>query len=93
MFENATEGEKIFGGCHAYHGIEAKKFVENNKGHFSYLTRHPITMIHSALIFGAYVNLYKEIKKTANSEVSERVNRVLKDIDLNQVYRKFKTSK
>ena len=27
LFEKATEDEKIFGACHAYHGIEAKKFV------------------------------------------------------------------
>tara|TARA_X000001036_G_C20602710_1_gene775619 strand:+ start:73 stop:1056 length:984 start_codon:yes stop_codon:yes gene_type:complete len=89
LFEKATEGEKIFGGCHGYHGTEAKKIVENYKGKFSYLTRHPITMIHSALIFGAYVNIYKKNKKISNSKVSERVNAILRDIDLNKIYKKF----
>lgn len=92
LFENATEKEKIFGACHAYHGIEAKKFVERNDGKFSYITRNPISMIHSALILGAYNNVFK-IKGIKNSQVNKKLNDILIDFDLDKIYQKKIDSK
>lgn len=93
LFEKATEDEKIFGACHAYHGIEAKKFVEYYKGKFSYLTRNPINMIHSALIYGAYTNIYKNIKGVKNFQVNKKLNNILKNVDLEKIFKKKMHSK
>ena len=65
--ERATSKQKIFGSIHGYHGIKAKEACESSGGIFSYVTRHPVSRVHSAFIY--YLDLYY---KANNIKVSNR---------------------
>ena len=50
--------EKVFGSVHGYHGVVAKEPCEKRGGIFSYITRHPVSRIHSVFIYYLYHNYY-----------------------------------
>lgn len=71
--EKASEGQKIFGSIHGFHGISAKKACESYGGKFSYITRHPMDRIHSAFIYYAYPLLSASGIDLENRETSDFV--------------------
>jgi len=74
--------EKVFGSVHGYHGIAAKEPCEKRGGIFSYITRHPVSRIHSVFIYYLYHNYYKKYNKhMSNENVHEHICRVLSDED------------
>ena len=80
-----THDEKIFGSIHGYHGLLAKEPCERFNGLFSYITRHPISRIHSVMLFTISKKYYKFStfpENLDNSDLHSRVNTLLKDVDL-----------
>ena len=91
----ATLNEKVFGSIHGYHGIAAKKECEKAGGIFSFMTRHPVTRIHSIFIYYLYNDYYKKYNKgITNSDVHDHVCSVLsKDSDLMKYAELYKPHK
>jgi hypothetical protein len=82
--ERATLDEKVFGSTHGYHGIVAKEPCEKKGGIFSYITRHPVSRVHSAFIQYLYLHYYQRYNiEMTNSDIHDHVcSALLRNSDL-----------
>jgi len=87
----AVYGEKIFGSVHRYHGIAAKEPCEKRGGVFSYMTRHPVSRIHSVYISYLEGEYYKRFGiPIANKDIHDKVcSELLADVDLLNIAQEF----
>jgi len=91
----ATLNEKVFGSIHGYHGIVAKEPCERRGGLFSYITRHPVSRIHSVFIYNLYFNYYQKYNiRISNTAVHNRSCSVFsKDSGLRKLTDSFESLK
>lgn len=93
LCSKSTHNEKIFGAIHGYHGLLAKEPCEKHGGVFSYITRNPISRIHSVFISGLDKSYYAKFTKINNSEIHKRTCDLLKNEDLIPLVKKIEERK
>jgi hypothetical protein len=82
LCSKSVHEEKFFGSIHGYHGLLAKEPCEKLGGIFSYISRNPISRIHSVFIHSCEKNFYTHDRYLENKHIHRRTCEILKEVDL-----------